>query len=195
MNLVRIRLKISVAAAYHLAIQLERGAYMRNTATRVGAPVRFLAVAVLIVIEFCAVSASADTPVTPGSRAEQELRAVEAQLAQALSSVDADQLARLWADDFVSTMVGGHIVSREKRLASLRRQKPDSASSLIGSNEQVDVRVYGDWAVVLVTSSWLSNGKRVGDPYQATHVWAKRDGRWRLVVAHISEVQPKGDPQ
>jgi uncharacterized protein (TIGR02246 family) len=163
---------------------------MRAITTRVDAPVCFLAVAVLIVNAFCATSASADTPVTPGSVAEQELRTVEAQLAQALSSVDVDQLARLWADDFVSTMVGGHVLTRDKRLESLRGQKPDSASSLIGTNERVDVRVYGDWAVILVTSSWLSNGKRVGDPYQATHVWAKRDGWWRLVAAHISEVHP-----
>jgi uncharacterized protein (TIGR02246 family) len=163
---------------------------MRKIVTQVGVPVRFLAVAALVVNALFAVSASADTPVTPGSLAEQELRAVEAQLAQALSSVDLGQLARLWAEDFVSTMVGGQVVSGEKRLASLRGQKPDAASSLIGTNERVDVRVYGDWAVVLVTSSWLSNGKRVGDPYQATHVWAKRAGRWRLVAAHISEVHP-----
>ena len=162
---------------------------MRKIASRVGA-VYFLALALLIVNAFCAASASADSAVTPASRAEQELRTIEAQLAQALSSVDVDQLARLWADDFVSTMVGGHVLTREKRLESLRGQKPDSASSLIGTNERVDVRVHGDWAVVLVTSSWLSNGKRVGDPYQATHVWAKRDGRWRLVAAHISEVHP-----
>jgi ketosteroid isomerase-like protein len=161
---------------------------MRKIATRVGAPVPSIVVAVLIVNAFCA--ASADTVATPRSLAEQELRTEEAQLAQALSSVNVDQLARLWADDFVSTMVGGRVVSREKRLASLRAQKPDSASSLIGTNERVDVRVYGDWAVVLVTSSWLSNGKRVGDPYQATHVWAKRVGRWQLVAAHISEIHP-----
>jgi ketosteroid isomerase-like protein len=162
---------------------------MRKIATRVGAPVRSLVVTLLMVNVFCVVSANADAPATPGS-AEQELRAVEAQLAQALSSVDVDQLARLWAEDFISTMVGGQVVSREKRLASLRGQKPDVAASLIGTNERVDVREYGDWAVVLVTSSWLSNGKRVGDPYQATHVWAKRGGRWRLVAAHISEVHP-----
>jgi ketosteroid isomerase-like protein len=161
---------------------------MRKIATRVGAPVPSIVVAVLIVNAF--LTASADTAATPRSLAEQELRTVEAQLAQALSSVNVDQLARLWADDFVSTMVGGHVVSREKRLASLRAQKPDSASSLIGTNERVDVRMYGDWAVVLVTSSWLSNGKRVGDPYQATHVWAKQMGRWRLVAAHISEIHP-----
>jgi ketosteroid isomerase-like protein len=160
---------------------------MRNIATRLGAPVRFMTAVALGAL--IAVNARADSSVAPGA-AEQEVRAAEAQLAGALSSVDVDQLARLWADDFVSTMVGGRVVSREKRLASLRSQKPDAASSLVGTNERVDVRLYGDCAVVLVTSSWLSNGKRVGDPYQATHVWAKQAGRWRLVAAHISEVKP-----
>jgi ketosteroid isomerase-like protein len=163
---------------------------MRNVETRLGGPVHLLAVAVLLANAVSVVPGRAETPVAPRSAAEQELRAAEAQLAQALSSVDVDQLARVWADDFVSTMADGHVVSREKRLASLRSQKPDGASRLIGRNEQVDARVYGDWALVLVTSSWLSNGNRVGDPYQATHVWAKRDGRWRLVAAHISEVRP-----
>jgi len=161
---------------------------MKKIATQFAASVRILAVAMVIANTLCAVGANADTPGTQGSLAEQELRAVEAQLAQALSAVDVGQLSRLWADDFVSTMVDGHVVSREKRLASLRGQKPDPASSLIGTNERVDVRVYGDCAVVLVTSSWVSNGKRVGDPYQATHVWAKQEGRWRLVTAHISEI-------
>jgi uncharacterized protein (TIGR02246 family) len=162
---------------------------MKSVASRLGTTVRLMAVAVLIGNTLSALPAEAGSPAT-GSPAEQELRAVESQLAQALSSVDVDQLARLWADDFVSTMVGGHVMTREKRLESLRKQKPGGTSSLTGSNQQVDVRVYGDWAVVLVTSSWLADGKRVGDPYQATHVWAIRDGRWRLVAAHISEVHP-----
>jgi uncharacterized protein (TIGR02246 family) len=163
---------------------------MRNVASRLGTPLRLFAVAVLIGNALSALPAEGAGSATTGAAAEQELRAVESQLAQALSSVDVDQLARLWADDFVSTMVGGHVVTREKRLESLRKQRPDGTSLLIGSNERVDVRVYGDWAVVLVTSSWLADGKQVGDPYQATHVWAKRDGRWRLVAAHISEVHP-----
>jgi uncharacterized protein (TIGR02246 family) len=122
--------------------------------------------------------------------AELELRAAEAQLAAALSSVDLDQLSRLWADDFVSTMADGRVTSGKKRLEALRAQKPDASSRVTNENQQVDVRVEGDWALVLVTSSWLESGKRVGAPYQATHVWAKRDGRWRLIAAHISEVKP-----
>jgi uncharacterized protein (TIGR02246 family) len=122
--------------------------------------------------------------------AEQQLRAAETQLAAALSSVDLDQLSRLWADDFVSTMADGHVTSGKKRLEALRARKPDANSRVTNENQQIDVRVEGDWALVLVTSSWLESGKRVGAPFQATHVWAKRDGRWRLIAAHISEVKP-----
>lgn len=85
-------------------------------------------------------------------------------------------------------MADGHVISGNERLASLRAKKPESGVLLINSNAAVDVRVYGDWAIVLVTSSWLAAGKQVGAPYQATHVWAKRDGACRLVAAHISPV-------
>jgi uncharacterized protein (TIGR02246 family) len=122
--------------------------------------------------------------------AEQQLRAAEAQLAAALSAADVDQLSRLWADDFVSTMADGRVTTGKKRLEALRARKPDASSQVTNENQQVDVRVEGDWALVLVTSSWVESGKRLGAPYQATHVWAKRDGRWRLIAAHISEVKP-----
>jgi ketosteroid isomerase-like protein len=122
--------------------------------------------------------------------AEHELRAAEAKLAAALSSVDVEQLSRLWDDDFVSTMADGRVTSGKKRLEALRAKKPDASSRVTNENQQVDVRVEGDWALVLVTSSWLESGKPVGAPYQATHVWAKRNGQWRLIAAHISEVKP-----
>jgi uncharacterized protein (TIGR02246 family) len=122
--------------------------------------------------------------------AEQQLRDAEAQLAAALSSVDVEQLSRLWADDFVSTMADGRVTSGKKRLEALRARKSDASSRVTNENQQVDVRVEGDWALVLVTSSWVESGKPLGAPYQATHVWAKRDGRWRLIAAHISEVKP-----
>jgi uncharacterized protein (TIGR02246 family) len=152
-----------------------------------GAPLR-LGLAVLMVGLLSTSHAWAQSKKT--ADAELELRAAESQLAAALSSVDLDQLSRLWADDFVSTMVDGRVTSGKKRLEALRAQKPDASARVTNENQQLDVRVEGDWALVLVTSSWLESGKRVGAPYQATHVWAKRDGHWRLIAAHISEVKP-----
>jgi uncharacterized protein (TIGR02246 family) len=123
------------------------------------------------------------------SVADRQLRSLEADLAAALSAVDVDRLSQIWADDFVSTMADGHVTTGKARLKALRAKKPDAASQVTNENQQVDVRAHGDWALVLVTSSWVAAGKPVGDPYQATHVWAKRDGRWRLIAAHISEVK------
>ena len=124
-----------------------------------------------------------------GTIYEQQIRAAEAQLATALSNADADALSRLWADDFVSTMADGRVTTGKKRLESLRNQKPDANSHLTGENQQVDVHVHGDWAFTLVTSSWVASGKPGGSQYQATHIWAKRNGQWRLIAAHISEVK------
>jgi ketosteroid isomerase-like protein len=121
---------------------------------------------------------------------DRQLRTLEAELATALSSVDVDKLSQLWADDFVSTMADGHVITGKARLKALRAKKPDAASRLTNDNQKIEIQAHGDWAVVLVTSSWLAAGKPVGEPYQATHIWAKHGGRWKLIAAHISEVKP-----
>ena len=121
--------------------------------------------------------------------AEQEVRAAEDRLAVALSNVDVDALSRLWADDFVSTMADGRVITGKNRLERLRTQKSDSSSQVTNQNQQVDVHVESTFVVVFVTSTWVAAGKQVGSPYQATHVWAKRKGIWRLIAAHISEVK------
>jgi hypothetical protein len=89
---------------------------MKNESSRLIARAGPLTLAVLTINVFLALPADAETQVVRDSVADQEVRAVESQLSLALSSVDVDQLSRLWADDFVSTMDDGHIVSREKRL-------------------------------------------------------------------------------
>jgi ketosteroid isomerase-like protein len=128
--------------------------------------------------------------VEPSCDIDRQLRTLEAELAIALSLVDVDKLSQLWADDFVSTMADGHVITGKARLKALRAKKPDAASRLTNDNQKIEIQAHGDWAVVLVTSSWVAAGKPVGEPYQATHVWAKRGGRWKLIAAHISEVKP-----
>jgi ketosteroid isomerase-like protein len=161
---------------------------MMNSASSAYSSGRLWAAAVFCAGLLAALPIRTTAQSAPSAAADQELRAAESQLTAALSSVDVDELGRIWADDFVSTMADGHVISGKSRLASLRAKKPEAGKLVISSNEQVDVRGYGDWAVVLVRSSWLADGKRVGEPYQATHVWAKREGVWRLVAAHISQV-------
>jgi Domain of unknown function (DUF4440) len=118
------------------------------------------------------------------------LRGREAERNAALSSSNVDRLTRLWAIDFVSTTADGHVVTGASRVASMRAKALEAAAKLSSDIDNLDVHAYANWALVLVTSSWRVNGKQVGDPYQATHVWAMRHGQWRLVAAHISAVKP-----
>jgi ketosteroid isomerase-like protein len=155
-----------------------------NTRRRIGAHCSWVFAAV-----FCLGSMSLRAE-DAAAVADKQLRTLEADLAAALSAVDVDRLSQLWADDFVSTMADGRVTTGKARLEAFRAKKPDAVSRVTNENQKLDVHVHGDWALILVTSSWIAAGKPVGDPYQATHIWAKRDGRWQLVAAHISEVKP-----
>jgi hypothetical protein len=88
---------------------------MKNESSRLIARAGPLALAVLTINVLLALPADAETQVARYSVADQEVRAVESQLSLALSSVDVDQLSRLWADDFASTMDDGHIVGLHTR--------------------------------------------------------------------------------
>jgi hypothetical protein len=51
------------------------------------------------------------------------------------------------------------------------------------------IRVYGDTAVATVLSTWRAAEAATGDQYQATHVWVKQQGRWRMVAAHVAQLK------
>jgi ketosteroid isomerase-like protein len=133
--------------------------------------------------------AHSESPAASRAEAEHVLQLQEERLTDALASRDIKQLERLWADDFVSTMTDGRATTRDQRFVALRAEKPGGTPAMTAKNERIEVRAYGEWAVVLVTSVWQIGGKTVGNPYQATHVWARQKGEWRLVAAHISQLQ------
>jgi ketosteroid isomerase-like protein len=133
--------------------------------------------------------ALAESPAASRAEAQRVLQLQEERLTDALARRDIKQLERLWADDFVSTMTDGRATTRDQRFAALRAEKPGETPALSAKNERIEVHAYGEWAVVLVTSVWRMGGKTVGSPYQATHVWARQKGEWRLVAAHISQLQ------
>jgi ketosteroid isomerase-like protein len=122
-------------------------------------------------------------------KAERELVELERQLSEALARQDASVLNRLWSESLVFTFPNGHISNKAQRLAA---QKPSAdPSQLMNNNEEVKVQIYGNSAVVTVRSRWVNKAgtQQYGDPYQATHVWVKQNGRWQLVAAHVSVVK------
>jgi hypothetical protein len=122
---------------------------------------------------------------------EGQLIELERQLSAALVREDAAVLERLWSNDLIFTFPNGTVSNKAQRLAS---QKPAAASSQSESettNDEVKVYLYGDTAVVTVLSTWSgkANNQTYSSQFQATHVWAKQEGRWQLVAAHVSPVK------
>jgi len=132
---------------------------------------------------------TAQVKAKPKSEVERHLIELERQLSEALVKQDATVLDRLWSNGLVFTFPNGKISNKAQRLAG---QKPSAESSQSSNtNDEVKVYLYGNTAVVTVLSTW--HGKtgiqEYSDQYQATHVWAKQQGRWQLVAAHVSQLK------
>jgi Domain of unknown function (DUF4440) len=80
----------------------------------------------------------------------------------------------------------------------LARIKPDESDEPTPQPAKIDdtqVHVYGDTGVVIARSTYKSRGKdgRVVEiPTRYLHVWARRQGRWRLAAGSSIRIeQPK----
>lgn len=122
-------------------------------------------------------------------KSEQELIEAENRLSNALTKQDAKELDRLWSDDLVFTFPDGTVTTKAHRLTDLKPRP--QLESLVSSNDEVRVYLHGSAAVVTVLSSWKGtvNSQEYNQQYQATHVWKKQGGSWRLIAAHVSQVK------
>jgi ketosteroid isomerase-like protein len=121
--------------------------------------------------------------------AEKEIQVAETQLADAFTRQDVARISDLWSDDFIFTFPSGKVYTKQQRLAGMKPLAPDATPTLINHNDQVTVHVYGDTAVATVLSTWKAADAATGDQYQATHVWVKRQGRWRMVAAQVAQLK------
>jgi ketosteroid isomerase-like protein len=149
----------------------------------------FSVLLLMIVVTVPAVAQSNKKAINSKQKVERELIELERQLSEALAEQDASVLDRLWSETLVFTFPNGQISNKAQRLAA---QKPSAdPNQLTNRNEEVKVYLYGNSAVVTVRSRWVDKAgtQQYGDPYQATHVWVKQDGRWQLVAAHVSQLK------
>ena len=122
---------------------------------------------------------------------ESQLIELERQLSHALVREDAAVLDRLWSNDLIFTFPNGKVSNKAQRLALQKPAAQPSQSESATTNDEVKVYPYGNTAVVTVLSTWSgeANNQAYSSQFQATHVWAKQQGRWKLVAAHVSAVK------
>jgi ketosteroid isomerase-like protein len=143
----------------------------------------------IVVLSFllCVAASAAAAPSI--STAELQIRQSEQQLNDALSTLDAKTIDKIWADDFVFVNPSGRISNKAKRMAGLKPS--DSTPSLVSTLDDVQVRVFGALAVAIVKTTWrgIVDSKPTAESYVATHVWNRSAGRWQLSYAHVSQVE------
>jgi ketosteroid isomerase-like protein len=85
------------------------------------------------------------------------------------------------ADDFLNSNPDGTLVDRAGFLAQIIR--PQAVKGL--EPREVKIRLFGDFAIIHARSVYTKpDGKSAAGRY--TDIWAKRNGRWVCVAAHVT---------
>ena len=100
---------------------------------------------------------------------------------------DVEGLGRLLCDDWLLTHSDGRVQHKADYLQELAtRQRRNTRID----NEDVQVRLHGDTAVITGTSvqAAISDGKPWEGRFRFTRVWLLRDGQWQMLASHSSRL-------
>ena len=100
---------------------------------------------------------------------------------RSVQASDVRRFEQILADDFFCTLSDGTLLDRARFLEYTA--KPVTISNLAASD--VNVRLMGDFAIVHARTTFkLADGRNGESRY--TDIWARRDGEWRAVAAHVT---------
>ena len=99
----------------------------------------------------------------------------------AVQSSDVARFDEILAEDFLCSHPDGSLVDRATFLAQTAR--PVAIRNLAA--EDVVVRLLGDVAIIHAATRYLKPDGAEGRG-RYTDAWARRDGRWRCVSAHVT---------
>jgi uncharacterized protein YndB with AHSA1/START domain/ketosteroid isomerase-like protein len=100
---------------------------------------------------------------------------------RSVQTSDVRRFDEILADDFLCTPADGSLVDRARFLEQTAR--PVTFSNL--EAHDVTVRIMGDVAIVHARTSYTTADGRAGSG-RYTDVWARRNGRWLAVSAHVT---------
>jgi hypothetical protein len=116
------------------------------------------------------------------------IQGLEAERNRALVAGDVAAIGRIYADDYTSV-----VASTSRTKADVLADLKSGALKLeASSNDETNVRVYGNTAVVTgkTTSKVSDKGVDTSGQSYFTRVWVNQMGHWRLVANHSSRVTP-----
>jgi len=118
---------------------------------------------------------------TPATSDLDMLLQLNADYIRSVQNSDVTRFDQILADDFVCTNPDGTLVDRANFL--MQTARPVAITGLAAHD--VNVRLMGDCAIIHARTSYrMPDGRTAAGRY--TDVWARRNGRWLAVAAHVT---------
>lgn len=128
--------------------------------------------------------ATAVTEPRASSQDHAELEALNREYVRSVVESDVNWFDQNLAADFVCTNRDGSLVDRSSFLNQTARPIAFSDFEL----HDVQIRLLGDFAVIHARTTYtLPNGQAAASRY--TDAWARQQGRWLAVSAHITPIR------
>jgi ketosteroid isomerase-like protein len=100
---------------------------------------------------------------------------------RSVQTSDVKRFEEILADDFLCSLADGTLVDRERFLEQTAR--PVSIRNL--EAHDVNIRLMGDFAIIHARTTYTAADGSAGSG-RYTDVWARRNGRWLAVSAHVT---------
>lgn len=118
---------------------------------------------------------------TKANADHEELVALNSDYIRSVETSDAARFDEILADDFHCSNPDGSLIDRKAFIERVRQ--PSSVTTIETSD--VNIRLMGDFAIIHARTSFtLPDGKPGHGRY--TDVWARRNGNWLAVSAHVT---------
>ena len=107
-----------------------------------------------------------------------------------VGSVEAHE--RFWANDLVYTSSAGVRTNKAEILDRMREaeQAESSEPEVVYTAADVDIRLYGDTAIVAFRLVGTPKDESPPDEYFNTGTFLKRDGEWRVIAWQATRIPP-----
>jgi ketosteroid isomerase-like protein len=100
---------------------------------------------------------------------------------RSVQTSDVERFKEILAEDFLCSLPDGSLLDRTRFLE--QTALPVKISNL--EAHEVDVRLMGDFAIIHARTTYTGPDGRPGSG-RYTDVWARRNGRWLAVSAHVT---------
>ena len=108
------------------------------------------------------------------------LLALNADYINSVQHGDVRRFGEILADDFLCSLPDGMLIDRARFLE--RTAQPVTIADL--QAHDVNVRLMGDFAIIHARTTFTVDGRAASGRY--TDIWARRNGRWLAVSAHVT---------